>query len=225
MILRLLTALLLATPALTQPPEATPVPAPILPAPAPVPSASPTPAPLAPPAAGMVRVAIATSLGPVTVDLARDKAPKTVANFLRYVDARRFDGTAFYRAMKLGENIGLVQGGVRNRTDLIFPPVAHEPTSVTGLTHDDGAISLARAEPGSGRGDFFIMIGAVPTLDANPAATGDKLGYAVFGHVVAGMDVIRRILVLPTSPTAGGAAMRGQILMQPVKILSVKRLK
>jgi peptidyl-prolyl cis-trans isomerase A (cyclophilin A) len=173
----------------------------------------------------MVRVAIATSLGPVTVDLARDKAPKTVANFLRYVDAKRFDGTAFYRAMKLGENIGLVQGGVRNRTDLIFPPVAHEPTSVTGLTHDDGAISLARAEPGSGRGDFFIMIGAVPTLDANPAATGDKLGYAVFGHVVAGMDVIRRILVLPTSPTAGGAAMRGQILMQPVKILSVKRLK
>lgn len=208
MILRLLAALLVATPAFAQ-----------APAPTPTPAATPLPAP----AAGMVRVVIATALGPVTVDLARDKAPKTVANFLRYVDAKRFDNTGFYRAMKIGETAGLVQGGVRNRTDLIFPPVAHEPTTTTGLTHDDGAISLARAEPGSGRGDFFIVIGPVPTLDANPAATGDKLGYAAFGHVVAGMDIVRRILAAPTSPTAGGAAMRGQILTKPVRILTVRR--
>lgn len=206
MIGRLLLALLLAAPTLAQTP-------------------APAPTPLPAPAAGTVRVVIATALGPVTVDLARDKAPKTVANFLRYVDAKRFDNTGFYRAMKLGDSAGLVQGGVRNRSDLIFPPIAHEPTTTTGLTHDDGAISLARAEPGSGRGDFFIVIGSVPTLDANPAATGDRLGYAAFGHVVAGMDVVRRILAAPTSPTAGGAAMRGQILTAPVRILSVRRAR
>jgi peptidyl-prolyl cis-trans isomerase A (cyclophilin A) len=181
--------------------------------------------PLAPPAAGTVRVAIVTALGPITVDLARDKAPRTVANFLRYVDAKRFDNTGFYRAMKLGESAGLVQGGVKNRTDLIFPPVAHEPTSQTGLTHDDGAISLASAGPGTGRGDFFIVVGSVPTLDANPAAKSDKAGYAAFGHVVQGMDVVRQILAAPVSPTAGGAAMRGQILKAPVKIVSVRRVK
>ncbi|MDP1027126.1 peptidylprolyl isomerase [Sphingomonas sp. KR1UV-12] len=193
----------------------------------PVPSPTPTPTPTisATPRAGTVRVTIATAEGPILVELERDKAPVTVANFLRYVDAKRFDGTNFYRAMKLGESAGLVQGGVRNQTKLIFPPIAHEPTTKTGLTHDDGAISLARAEPGSGRGDFFIVVGSVPTLDANPAATGDKLGYAVFGHVLSGMDVVRRILAAPTSPTAGGAAMRGQILSAPVRITSVRRVR
>ena len=204
----------LASPAFAQ--DAAPVPAPM-------PSAAP--AVSATPRAGTVRVTIATNWGAILVELEREKAPVTVANFLRYVDARRFDNTAFYRAMKLGETAGLVQGGVRNQTKLIFPPIAHEPTSWTGLTHDDGAISLARAEPGSGRGDFFIVIGSVPTLDANPAATGDKLGYAVFGHVLSGMDVVRRILAAPTSPTAGGAAMRGQILTAPVKILTVRRVR
>ncbi len=189
---------------------------------------APSPTPIAAPAApqpGDVRVVIATAYGPVTVDLAKGKAPKTVANFLRYVDAKRFDNTTFYRAMTLGESAGLVQGGVKNRTDLIFPPVAHEPTSQTGLTHDDGAISLASAGPGTGRGDFFIVVGNVPTLDANPAAKTDKAGYAAFGHVVAGMDVIRRILTAPTFPTAGGPAMRGQILKAPVKIVTVRRAK
>lgn len=198
------------------------VPAPVAP-PTPTPVATPTVSPTARP--GTVRVTIATALGPVLVELERAKAPLTVANFLRYVDAKRFDNTNFYRAMKLGESAGLVQGGVRNRSDLIFPPVAHEPTTKTGLTHDDGAISLASAGPGSGRGDFFIVIGNVPTLDANPAAATGKAGYAAFGHVVAGMDVVRRILAAPTSPTAGGAAMRGQILTAPVKIVSVRRAK
>ncbi len=191
----------------------------------PQPSPSATPAVSPAPRPGTVRVTITTTRGPILIELEREKAPVTVANFLRYVDAKRFDGTAFYRAMKLGENAGLVQGGVKNQTKLIFPPIAHESTAKTGLTHDDGALSLARAEPGSGRGDFFIVIGSVPTLDANPAATGDKLGYAVFGHVLNGMDVVRQILTAPTSATAGGAAMRGQILTAPVRILSVRRAR
>ncbi len=192
---------------------------------APQPSPSATPAVSPAPRPGTVRVTITTTRGPILIELEREKAPVTVANFLRYVDAKRFDGTAFYRAMKLGENAGLVQGGVKNQTKLIFPPIAHESTAKTGLTHDDGALSLARAEPGTGRGDFFIVIGSVPTLDANPAATGDKLGYAVFGHVLNGMDVVRQILTAPTSATAGGAAMRGQILTAPVRILSVRRAR
>lgn len=212
---------ILAAPA--QVPDAAPAAAPAPAAPAP----AATPAPVVPPTPrpGTVRVTIVTALGPVLIELERDKAPVTVANFLRYVDAKRFDNTAFYRAMKLGETAGLVQGGVRNKTNLIFPPIPHESTAKTGLTHDDGAISLARAEPGSGRGDFFIVIGSVPTLDANPVATGDKLGYAVFGHVISGMDIVRRILAAPTSPTAGGAAMRGQILTAPVKILTARRVR
>jgi peptidyl-prolyl cis-trans isomerase A (cyclophilin A) len=168
-------------------------------------------------------VTVTTSEGPITLALERERAPVTTANFLRYVDARRFDGTNFYRAMPLGESAGLIQGGVRNRSDLIFPPIAHEPTTKTGLTHDDGAISLARAAPGSGRGDFFIVIGSVPTLDANPAATGDKLGYAPFGHVTTGMDIVRRILRAPTA-AGGPPGMTGQILSAPVKIVSVRRV-
>jgi peptidyl-prolyl cis-trans isomerase A (cyclophilin A) len=189
---------------------------------APLPAPLPTPTP-SPRIYATVAVTVTTSEGPITLALERERAPVTTANFLRYVDARRFDGTNFYRAMPLGESAGLIQGGVRNRSDLIFPPIAHEPTTKTGLTHDDGAISLARAAPGSGRGDFFIVIGSVPTLDANPAATGDKLGYAPFGHVTTGMDIVRRILRAPTA-AGGPPGMTGQILSAPVKIVSVRRV-
>ncbi|MBJ6120557.1 peptidylprolyl isomerase [Sphingomonas mollis] len=185
----------------------------------------PAPSPILPPAPkryATVGVTIVTSEGPIVLELERERAPVTTANFLRYVDGNRFDGTTFYRAMKLGE-AGLIQGGVRNATKLVYPPIAHEPTTKTGLTHDDGAISLGRAEPGTGRGDFFIMVGSVPTLDANPA-TGDKLGYAVFGHVTSGMEIVRHILGEATSPTAGPPGMKGQMLVAPVRILTVRRV-
>ncbi len=190
--------------------------------PAPTPTPMPSPTAAARPYA-TVAVTITTSEGPITLALERERAPVTTANFLRYVDRKRFDGTAFYRAMPLGESAGLIQGGVRNRSDLILPPIAHEPTTTTGLTHDDGAISLARAAPGSGRGDFFIVVGSVPTLDADPKASGDKLGYAAFGHVTAGMDIVRRILRAPTA-AGGPPGMTGQILSAPVKIVSVRRV-
>jgi len=208
--------LLLACPLLAAAaPQTVPVPVP-----APTPVASPTAVPRT---YATVSVTVTTSEGPITLALERERAPVTTANFLRYVDARRFDGTNFYRAMPLGESAGLIQGGVRNRSDLIFPPIAHEPTTKTGLTHDDGAISLARAAPGSGRGDFFIVVGSVPTLDADPAASGDKLGYAAFGHVTAGMDIVRHILRAPTA-AGGPPGMTGQMLSAPVKIVSVRRV-
>jgi len=189
--------------------------------------AAPPEAPAAPAAAqpqpALVRVLITTSEGTITVALEKDRAPATTANFLRYADAKRFDGVTFYRAMKLGENAGLIQGGQRDPRRF-FPPLVHEPTTKTGLSNTDGTIAMARAEPGSARADFFIAIGDLSSLDAKPDQPGDNLGFAAFGHVVEGMDVVRRIQGLPTSATEGEGAMKGQMLAPPVKILTVRRV-
>jgi peptidyl-prolyl cis-trans isomerase A (cyclophilin A) len=183
------------------------------------------PAPSVPTAVAGVRVVLTTSEGPITLALDKDHAPKTTANFLRYVDQKRLDGVTFYRAMKLGNGIGLIQGGAKGDPKRVLPPVAHEPTSVTGLTHDDATISLARFAPGTATGDFFITVGAIPYLDADPKRPGDNTGFAAFGHVVEGMDIVRRILEAPTSPTAGVGPMKGQMLAAPVRILTVRRGK
>jgi peptidyl-prolyl cis-trans isomerase A (cyclophilin A) len=172
-----------------------------------------------------VRVVLTTSDGPIVLALDADRAPGTTANFLRYVDQKRLDGVTFYRAMKLGSGTGLIQGGINGDPKRALPPVAHEPTSTTGLTHADATISLARFAPGTAAADFFITVGAIPYLDADPKREGDNQGFAAFGHVVEGMDVVRRILDAPTSPTAGVGAMKGQMLAAPVRILTVRRAK
>lgn len=171
-----------------------------------------------------VRVALQTSEGNIVLELETARAPVTAGNFLRYVDARRLDGTGFYRAMKLRPDWGLVQGGVRDPQRL-YPAIAHEPTSQTGLSHVEGAISMARRAPGSAQADFFIAVGAHPGYDANPAGPGDNLGFAVFGRVVEGMDVVRRILAAPTSPTQGEGVMRGQMLEPQIRIVSARRVR
>ncbi|WP_406694237.1 peptidylprolyl isomerase [Sphingomonas cannabina] len=168
-----------------------------------------------------VKVTLATTEGPIVLELEKERAPVTTANFLRYVDARRFDGIAFYRAMKLSWG-GLIQAGQRDPRKL-FPPIAHEPTTQTGLSHTDGTISMARFAPGTATADFSIMIGDMTGLDANPKATGDNTGFAAFGHVVEGMDVVRKIQAAPVSPTEGEGAMKGQMLAAPVKILTARR--
>lgn len=182
---------------------------------------TPTPAPAVAPAT--VSVVLTTSEGPITIALEKERAPKTTANFLRYVDAKRFDGTTIYRAMKIGDGVGLIQGGLQNDPKRLFPPVAHEPTSQTGLSNTDGAISMARNAPGSATADFFIAVGDLSQLDAQPGQPGDNLGFAAFGHVTSGMDLVRRILQAPTSPTAGVPAMKGQMLAPAIKILTVRR--
>ncbi len=169
-----------------------------------------------------VRVLLHTSEGDILLALETARAPVTAANFLRYVDARRLDGIEFYRAMRTGPGVGLVQGGVRDPR-LLFPPIAHEPTSQTGLSHVDGAVSVPRFAPGTAQGDFTIMVGPQLYLDAGPGSGGDGLGYAVFGHVVEGMDVVRRILAAPTSPTEGEGVMRGQMLSPRIRILTARR--
>jgi peptidyl-prolyl cis-trans isomerase A (cyclophilin A) len=170
-----------------------------------------------------VKVVLKTSLGDIVLAVETARAPITAANFLRYVDQKRLDGCEFYRAMAVGDDgqYGLVQGGLRGNPKRVLKPIAHEPTSVTGLSHVDGAISMARADPGTATADFFVVIGDLVSLDAQPDS-GDP-GYAVFGHVIDGMDVVHMILGQPRSPTAGEGVMRGQMLAEPVKILTVRR--
>lgn len=207
----LLTGGLLGGPAIAQIAPAAPVAAP-----------SPAPSPVQPapqPPADLVRVSLATPEGAIVLALDRGRAPVSTANFLRYVDQRRLDGTAFYRAMKLADGVGLVQFGTRNDPKRTLPPIAHEPTSRTGLSHTDGAIALAMNGPGTAAGDFYIVVGDLRSLDAK---LGDP-GFAVFGHVVEGMDVVRRILVAPVSPTEGLGAMKGQMLKPRITVTTARR--
>ena len=177
------------------------------------------------PAAALPRVILQTADGPITLELAADKAPITCANFLKYVDAKRYDGGVFYRALKLSPQppVGLIQGGVKNDPGKAFPPIAHESTKVTGLSHKDGAVSMARYDPGTATSEFFICIGDISSLDADPSQSGDNAGFAVFAHVVDGMDTARKILAAPVSATAGEGSMKGQMLEPEVAIASVRR--
>jgi peptidyl-prolyl cis-trans isomerase A (cyclophilin A) len=175
---------------------------------------------------GLVRVALKTAKGVVTLDLEAAKAPITVRNFLRYVDMKLLDKSDFYRvshAPNLPDH-GLVEGGLRGAPGKVLKPIAHESTLKTGLTHKDGTISMARRAPGTATADFFIVMGDQPGFDADPAAEGDKNGFAAFGQVVDGMDVVRTIFNLPVSPTAGVGAMRGEMLKTPVAILTARRV-
>ena len=186
----------------------------------PAPVATPTPAPAADPALAPVKVRLDTAAGPIVLAVDRAHAPLTAANFLRYVDGRRLDGVAFYRAVKVGDGYGLAQFGTRNDPKRTLPPVPFEPTSKTGLSHVDGAISMAMAKPGTAAGDFFVVVGDLKSMDAHDADPG----FAVFGRVVEGMDVIRRVLLAPTSPTEGVGVMKGQMLAPTIRIASARRV-
>lgn len=206
MIRALLAAVLIAAPALAQ--EAAPA------------------APAAPEKVWKTEhVRLETAAGPILIALEVERAPITSANFLKYVDQRKFDGATFYRALTFAgrPDLGLVQGGAKSDPKRLLPPIAHEPTTKTGLSHTEGAVSMARGAVGSAQGDFFIILGNLNSLDANPAAPGDNQGFAVFGRVVEGMDVVKKILAAPVSATEGVGAMKGQMIAQPIPIKSARR--
>lgn len=173
-------------------------------------------------------VVIETTLGPITVALESERAPISTANFLRYVDEDRFDGTVFYRAMTLDweQPNGLIQAGTQYDPKRILPPIVHEPTSETGVLHKQGVISMARNEPGSATGDWSIMLRDQPFLDADAASDDPerRAGYAAFGHVTDGWDVVLAIHGQPTDPKKGEGWMKGQMLAQPVTIIDVRRV-
>lgn len=212
-------ALALAVPALAQ---TTAQPAPATQPSAQAPAVAPTPK------EDLVPVAIDTSLGRIVIALDRGHAPVTTANFLHYVDTHRYDGQTFYRAMHVpdqnGADGGLIQAGITTDARKLFPPVAHEPTTQTGLRNVSGAIALANAGPGTARSDFFILVSDMPGLDAGGPG-GDPNGFAAFGHVTEGMDVVRKIWSSPVSATKGAGVMKGEMLEPAIKIIHAERIK
>lgn len=186
-------------------------------------SAAPAPVPSPTPVATPVRVQITTALGAIDVELDPAHAPATVANFLRYVDARSYDGGRFHRTVRPDTEvrrdvpIEVVQAGVDPaHTAEELPPVALERTRDTGLRHLDGTISMARDTPDSATSDFFLCLGAQPELDFGGRRNPDGQGFAAFGRVVRGLEVVRAIQASPA---------RGQRLEPPVVIRSIRRLE
>jgi peptidyl-prolyl cis-trans isomerase A (cyclophilin A) len=176
-----------------------------------------------PAAVSGVTVVLRTSLGDVEIEVDEARAPATAANFLRYVDGGHYEGGRFHRTVRLDNQPGktvlieVVQAGA-NPTPARpgFQPIRLERTRDTGLRHRDGTVSMARAEPDSATSDFFVCIGDQPELDFGGKRNPDGQGFAAFGRVVAGMDVVRRIQLAPAD---------GQTLTPPVAILSARRVQ
>lgn len=161
-------------------------------------------------------VLIRTSLGEIKGEIYKDKAPMTSENFLRYVDGNLYDGTSFIRTVTLENQpnsevkIEIIAGGLVPR-EKSYPPIELETTQVTGLKHVDGTISLSSARTSR----FFICIGDQPELDYGGRRDSDRQGFAAFGQVVEGMDVVRMIHKQP---------FEGQSLKPPIEISSVRRI-
>jgi peptidyl-prolyl cis-trans isomerase A (cyclophilin A) len=166
------------------------------------------------------KVLIKTELGDIAVEIFADKAPITAANFLKYVDNKHYDGTAFFRTVTMDNQpkdeikIEVIQGG-QLANDKEFPAIPLERTSVTGLKHIDRAISMARGGPDSATSSFFFCVGDQPELDFGGRRNKDGQGFAAFGKVVAGMDVVRKIHQSPKE---------NQSLKPPIKIISIARI-
>jgi peptidyl-prolyl cis-trans isomerase A (cyclophilin A) len=178
---------------------------------------------------GAVRVALRTSAGTITLDLYRDKAPITVANFLKYVEMKFYDGAVFYRSSRPAKDAdgswGSIQGGLQNKQRAPLPPIAHESTLKTGLSHLSGAISMTRNRPGTATSDFFIVLGDQTGYDATPAGKGDHAGFAAFGRVADGIEVVKKINLAKRSPTGGVGFMKGEMLSPAIPILSARRVR
>jgi peptidyl-prolyl cis-trans isomerase A (cyclophilin A) len=168
-------------------------------------------------------VDITTPLGTISVEIDQQRAPGTAANFLGYVDRGEYDGSRFYRTVTPDNQpndtirIAVIQGGMASLDD--YPrrdvqSVDLERTSVTGLRHLDGTISMARMTPDSANSEFFICVGDQPDLDFGGMRNPDGQGFAAFGQVIAGMDVVHAI---------NGSPAEGQHLEPPIEITSIER--
>ena len=176
-----------------------------------------------------VRVRVQTELGDIVLELDPKRAPGTTANFLRYLDAGHYDGGTFHRTVKMDNQpespvkIEVIQAGVNaDRTKDGFPAIPLERTSVSGLAHKDGAVSMARGAPDSATSGWFICINDQPSLDFGGQRNPDGQGFAAFGRVVSGMDVVRKIQAAPSSADRKTNA-EAQRLTPPIKILKVAR--
>ncbi len=167
-------------------------------------------------------VLLRTALGDIRIEVFTDRAPVTAANFLRSVDENRFRGAAFYRTVTIYNQpdsefkIEVIQGGLGDDPNgLGLPPIEHETTADTGVLHEDGTVSMARSSPGTASSEIFISIGDQPELDYGGRRNPDGQGFAAFGKVVSGIDVVRAIQAQPAD---------GQMLRAPVEIEQVVRV-
>jgi len=171
-------------------------------------------------AQALPRVVIKTDLGDIEVEVDSMHAPSTSANFLRYVDLGFYRFGRFHRTVRADNQpddkvkIGVVQAGLDSLRVKDFPPIKLERTNVTKLQHKDGTISMARDGPDTGTSDFFICVGDQPSLDYGGKRNPDGQGFAAFGQVMLGMDVVRKIQSAPA---------RRQALDPPVRILTIVR--
>lgn len=174
-----------------------------------------------------VRVLMTTSEGDIEIELYVDRAPVTAGNFLSLADGGALDGGSFYRVVNYRNDRGspkieVIQGGLGGDGEG-FDTIAHETTQETGILHEDGVISMARGAVGSASTEFFICIGDQPGLDYGETRNADGQGFAAFGRVVRGMDVVRRINGLPADGPSESDYTKGQVLTEPVAIMSVRR--
>lgn len=172
------------------------------------------------------RVIMQTELGAIEIVLDTEAAPVTAGHFRELVRRGSFDGARFYRVVRDDNDNGLppidiVQGGIQNDPQP-YTPVAHESTRVTGLAHVDGTISMARGAPGTASTEFFICVGDQPALDHGGSRHPDGRGYAAFGRVVKGMDIIRSIHATPAERLTGVSYVAGQVLVEPVAITGIR---
>lgn len=170
------------------------------------------------------RVLLMTAFGEIELELYLDKAPVTASNFLSLVAGGYLDGGSFYRTVTYDNDNGspkieVIQGGLNNGSSP-FNPIRHESTLETGLSHEDGVISMARGEVGSASSEFFICIGDQPGLDHGQPRNADGQGFAAFGRVVRGMEVVQAINAAATINSSDSVYTKGQIIAEPVEIMS-----
>ncbi|MDA0679433.1 MAG: peptidylprolyl isomerase [Proteobacteria bacterium] len=175
-----------------------------------------------------VRIVMSTSEGDIAVDLYVDQAPITAGNFLKLVDSGVMDGSSFYRVVtydndKGSPKIEVIQGGRGDALEGEIDAIDHETTEQTGILHTDGVISMARGGVGTATSEFFIVIGDQRGLDHGQARNSDMQGFAAFGKVVSGMDIVRTIQGLPADGPTDSDYTKGQILTEPVVISTMRR--
>jgi peptidyl-prolyl cis-trans isomerase A (cyclophilin A) len=179
-----------------------------------------------------IKVVMSTSAGAVEIEIYPEAAPVTVANFLEYADRNIFRHGTIYRVVRMDNQeqndikIEVIQGGLGDaEADFALEPIEHETTESTGILHTDGVISMARLEPGTATTEFFICVNDQPELDFGGQRNPDGQGFATFGKVVKGMDVVRKIQNMKTDPPPEGELeyTSGQMLLDPVVIFGITR--
>jgi len=175
------------------------------------------------------KVLIETTAGNIEIVLDSKKAPIATSNFMQYVKDKVYDGASFYRAVRLDNqrsdqpHIEVIQGGINNDTLKRRGQIELERTTLTGLKHIDGTISMARSTPNSASSEFFICINDQPSLDFGGNRNPDGQGFAAFGKVVKGMDVVKKIQNEKT--TFYSSLGLNQLIVDPVKIIKIRKIK